>query len=973
MFSSAFNNAYHLSGSADPQTGQFSFVHSFGKVQANAGLGPQCDLTMSFGGLSTLSGNSTGLGSGWSFKLARYNRSGKLLTLNTGETYNVLNPNSTMPWVLSHKLKDIQVKQEQDKIYIYHKNGDIEILKTCPPFNNGYLWRYISASGRYMEFSYVQQSGYNRLSKISDSVGTLASVAYNDNGHKVEVTMYPNTSEEAVSALYYDSDELVRKIQLEGGENIDLDYKKFSFPESQTFYYIEKVSYPTGAIEQIDYNERLYLPYGAPIQYMPAVSKHTKVIGAQQPSIVTTYAFPQQDDEPGPNFWGYLANIDWRPDYDNLYDYPSNYTYSSVVTCGDKTITHQYNKFHQNLSIIETNWQNRAHKKTVTFEYYSDGGKVLADQPPTYELMKQKITKYEVSKSELSQNLVKSFIYDDWGNPLKEVEVTGIVKTNEYYPAIGDTGCPPHPFGMVYYIKQKMVHPNDGSSSKVYSYTHQAIEGFDGKKSVFPSTKTYDGNTRSYSYYDGSTPMLQCETKTEAVTVESKMTTISYDYTFNADTISIAETKTGYDGLVSGRSTTMSVWSDLTLQETNEAGVVTKYTYDLSKRLVSHCNAAGSEYESMTTYTYTDNPQLSSGDAHIGTLVKEESTSSTSHVYYNGEQQESIVYQQDEYGILRQVSKKQYDNQARLLSEFNFDYDISPMDHSIQETYTEGITYVYGSWGERKETQHNTGIIELTDYDPTKQQTRHRIVRRDDPTNSEKVTASLSATVTTYNLFYHKTKVETFDSSGQVYGTALYGYDGFGRKVSIRTPLQATARVIAYDNFNRQVEFEQFDGTVYSASYIDFSSEKMVSSIKIPSCDFTAGEQVYDGLSRVTSRRVNGIQNKFSYQGSSTRPSRQLNGRNQTILFDSIPELGNQYNRVASYSTDVPDGEWNNSSKLSENNFTYATTTDASFPVGRLVTASSPIASHNYSYTKTGLIKTTTQTVDKQSKSLSVS
>ena len=163
-----------------------------------------------------------------------------------------------------------------------------------------------------------------------------------------------------------------------------------------------------------------------------------------------------------------------------------------------------------------------------------------------------------------------------------------------------------------------------------------------------------------------------------------------------------------------------------------------------------------------------------------------------------------------------------------------------------------------------------------------------------------------------------KTKEEIFDSLNEIYSTALFGYDGFGRKVSVTNRLQATSKVTAYDSFNRQVEIEQCDGTPYSVTYVDFATEKLVSSIKVASLNHTIGEQEYDGLSRVVGKTINGVKTTFSYENALRNPSRQVNGRNQTILFEQIPELDNHYSKVASFSANVQIGDWDTEAKTTE-------------------------------------------------------
>lgn len=222
MFSAAFNNAECLEGAADQKTGSYSFRHIFGTVQANGKFGPKCNLTMSFGFLSTMAGkNSTGLGNGWSFKLGGY--SNKTLTLNTGESHQVLQEYyHDKAWKLSHKLKGLEVVRTgtDEPIQIKHKNGDLEVMEVHS--QDAILTRFTSANGRFLRFKYRLSNGYWRLVGVYDSDSNtkpLATVDY-DVKYRVKVTTHPGKPDECVTELFLNDAGMLYKIKLPDSKEI---------------------------------------------------------------------------------------------------------------------------------------------------------------------------------------------------------------------------------------------------------------------------------------------------------------------------------------------------------------------------------------------------------------------------------------------------------------------------------------------------------------------------------------------------------------------------------------------------------------------------------------------------------------------------------------------------------------------------------------------------------------------------------
>lgn len=191
---------------------------------------------------------------------------------------------------------------------------------------------------------------------------------------------------------------------------------------------------------------------------------------------------------------------------------------------------------------------------------------------------------------------------------------------------------------------------------------------------------------------------------------------------------------------------------------------------------------------------------------------------------------------------------------------------------------------------------------------------------------------------------------------------------GLVAEKNVTAPNGETAMITEYDEFDRPVGFKHYDGTIFKVSYVDFNAEPLVSLISVPSSDITLGKQEYDGLSRTTSRTVNGVKIQFGYKEGFVQPSRRVNARGQTILLGYIPELEMQATRVASFAADVPLGVWDDSSRESETVFTYSKKSDASH--GRILSASSSNCHYSYSYTKSGAVKSTTQTVGQQSQTV---
>ncbi len=1007
MFSQAFNNSTSLSGQPDPQTGTFSFKQSFGTIKGDAGFGPECDLAMSFSTLSTTeTDNTTGLGRGFSFTLGNYagtpEAGNETITLNSGESYQVIQSGTGQPWRTAHKLKDIIIEKNSstDEITVKHKNGDIETLKTTDDNPETYfLDTYKGSSGRFLKFTYdCNDFGYYALTSIADTNDVqLVSVQYNSSN--VVIIVNPNSSgTERKQYTVSISSGAVQSIQLPDYSEvfIQYDYKTIS---SQSLMLIRTVEYENGAKEQIEYLQNMYLCAGAPIEYLPVMTKYTKTVSDDQ-SIVSTYAYSDPN-----NYWGRSTGAIWESSKDSLLYLTEPYDYSSTVTCGNKVTITTYDRFHQTKEVVETNGDDNV-KSYSSYEYASDETVDLDGQPNTYELPTAKIMYFEnlsaasaavrsrsgrvkssrgrdahrAKRQNLSAALStkrgerkatssieyrEQYEYDDYGNTLTKIEASGLTTINEYYSADGDGGnCPPHPYDMVCYKKSETQQAYDGSESKVKTFTYRVITAIDGntQRCVVISSKTYQGCATSYDYYGTSDPSnIRCNIKSSTVSIGGNASTKTYSYTIASDWIQIQETLQGHDSIASSVITKLSLPGLLTLEERDRKNIVTSYTYDVMERLASLTVNPGSDYETITSYTYFEKY-----DNKIGTLTRQtDSKGVRKEIFYNGVSQQLYEKQQDEFGNMRTATEQTYDNEGRALSYTRYDY-IFNTDETIASTHTDTVTNIYGKWGELLEVQHNNGVCELQGLDPITLIQTSQVIQRD---SGGSIIAQKTPIVIKYDLDSHKERVDIMNLSGSIYSTTQYTYDGFGRSVSTITPLNQTASVDSYDEYDRPTQVTHLDGTSFNFDFVTFSAKRAITAVRLS--DMTLGSQAYDSLLRCTNRTVNDVSIQFDYSEAEIKPSRMVNARGQTVLFDYLNELGGQTKRHATFSNTVGSGDWEDSSKLSDVSYTYAKKSDSA-PVGRILnaTCSNGITDSN-SYSSIGFNTSSTQTVAGVSKTVS--
>lgn len=994
IFSGALNNINFLSGEVDPQTGLFSSVITFGTLFADRSFGPDFPLKMTFSPFGTLAETSSHdalLGKGWEMDLPSYNGAADTITLPGGKSYKIYNTSwagEGTPWRISHLAKDILIFGENGSydsklITIRMKNGE-EFLIYCPDQYAGYIQKYTAPDGRYFEFDIREVSGGIRLDEVTDNHGgTLVDFSYGD--HETKITLSPGTaSERKITLSTSGRDDSLSYFYIEDpdGEDImtEFEYEFTDIGSGTDVCSINKIIHPSGAEETVEYFNKIYLPNDAPWDDFPAVSIHRIQYASGGPVIETEYELGVKTEiELGAgsqhNFFGNGLNINWEDATDSLANYNGEYTYSNVVTeDGTKQTTFTYNKFHE-LLIQEETYDGGVTKKTTYSEYYGDDSIPLEDQTDVrYELKKKETVSYSDSSGKVI-DFITEYDHDDYGNELLEKLPDGTSTQNSYYPAAGEDGaCPPHPFGLVAFVKETLTVPNNAQeTAKKSTYTYQAqakIPGGDPGNFVNVKSESYAGVIVNYSYYEDTSVPHYGMLKQKTTGKVGAASYLQYGYTLDSATATLTISQTlssDIDSAVLSSSETKTWANDQTIGEVDEDQLSMQYTYDSIGRLKQETKAVGTPYEATRSWIYTAIKDMDTPDPEVGMIgwcIQEQNNASGSKIrtYYDHGKNEFFKFTCDDLGLYHKVSRIEYDALKRKTAEYRYDHELDAAGLVIQ-TFNQSMVSAYGTWGEVKKTTGFTGMESVKEVNPFTLQTTEYAQHPDS------ASVNLLPHRSTYNLFQEKEKVEVMSAIGEaatVVHSKTYGFDGFGRQTS-QTSEEGKTITKNYDGFDRPVTVTYGDGTKTIVTY-EGAGDELIQSIKVVddlAVETEMGTKSYDGLGRLLSKTVNGATWNYDYdsaKGAGTKAWRVTNARKHSLLFEFIPGL----NALQKSAASLVAGADFTSDKELENIFTYATkdTCDATHPNGSLKQASGDHGKYDYTYTPTGKVKTVTQNVN---------
>lgn len=973
LYSTAFNSLPFLSGGPDIQTGLYTLNFPFGEVSSPYGSSLSFSLTLRFSPLSTLKGSSELLGKGWSFNLPMCDFSAKKITLLDGRTFSfeqVTSAKETLWKFTNHKLNDIKLTRFYDskdtskpRMRLQYKDRNELILNTYNNPNTGdekELFTYQGEDGRKLHFHGKYLNYEWRFLKITDDNETiLLEIDYGDFNNNsirtVQVTLYPNTNGER--SFFLDiakQTNFLKKIYTEQ-ENLEylLDYTPLN-----DRYYITELKKPSGVIEEMEYDLETKIP-GSDFLYLSILSKYTRQYGINN-KLVQTFEYDENH-----NFFGNGAGS-VQEGKDLLEDLESEYFYTNSIIQGDSKITQTWNKFHQLKSIITTH-DNGIHVIEKTIDYYSEDkgqeGLEMKNQPDRFELPKEEKTIFIEYDSNTpnkiinqSEEFIKTFEFDTFGNQLKNQEISGVVTISEYYQE-GDQPAeglfPTHPFGMIDKIKKHTTTTVENPSiSKEIFYYYDSIPMFTEttKKQYLLLKSVYSDSSKEYQYFNHHTNSDTIHGKLKQITTTKSAfkTTESFTYQqdIENDLIKITKITTTHDNKYITEKKEKGIYFDLLLSETDADGRTHKYQYDTIGRLTSQTDLADSEFEVFKQFKYLANQDIE-GSFFKGWSIEitEFPSNTVRQLCYDINQKEHFVFLNDDNGRLRKISEKQYNEQGFLLSEHFFDYRDDVRVCEVSKSYK------YDNWAQMSHridemTGSETQIVS-SPFDKTIKTTHYN-------SSGEIV---INPVIETYNNFLSVEKIERFteEKYSNVYSQQTTDYDSLGRLILQMDSNKNTLQITEYDDYDRITDVILQDGTVLNFSFQDFSTVKLPKEItlKLDSGDIILGNLNFDGLKRPTTSLINGVRKTFNYVDQPTdqqiisKPAQSINGRNQIVDTTYHTEL-NMINTIICET----DSSINKSLEVASKSDDHLR-----FPIGAIKTIANEKGYTSYEYTSKGHLK----------------
>lgn len=911
FFTQATNFASTAAGSGvDPRTGLFNIKLPIAHLIGNNNLGPQLSIAPSYSPLTT---TDMGFGAGFLLGLPIYDRGDHVLTLSSGEHFKVdrdtnddhdhLDDNTDRPLSLRQcKLERVRFQKNSGADYyrLVDKSGAIVLLSG--PNTGGDLkvpQKMLTAAGHWLALHWDFHYTPPRLKTVKDEHATLLTADYDDDNDVTTLDLLPGTQEEYRVQFSFD-----------GGQLKTLSNLALGTPLAWTFGYdddtgwITSMTCPDGVTESVKLcseEDGHQFPESAHLPNLPYVTRFTHDPGGNQPAIVHTYSFTDDD------FLGASSGISWDPNDDNLYD-ASSYQYSSTETrsCDGQqlTIKRTFNNYH--LQIAETTQQNKCSEHT-TIDYPIKPGVDFDNQPGNCQLpVTHTVTWSDGVQSPRTETTTTAFdvLAEDpkrsYGNLLQRMEPDGTKTVYEYYPAAGaGNDCPADPNGFVHFLSSVTRTPDPsnkyGGPVQKTDYRYSPLEGtppsseitsvvaksderhYSDGKLLFRRTFTYNTETSEYE-------RLKSATDTDYPNGESSKTTYTatdtYAVTIDGDNATENHATQTYDGLKLTVRQTRSRFTWRSLQSVDPQGNVTEQTYDrLGRVLSATLNAQSNTYKATTTYAY----ELPGSGGIPSTIT------------VTDPRRHQIRYKRDSRGQLlekavtdidgghsgfRVVETRRYDQQGRLKETDIHDY----LDGASVSTVTK--TTGYDDWWQATRAKYNDGVIALDQFDPI------ALTRTVQHKNGN---AHTGATVITYDVSHSPINVAEWDGATR-YSQRILELDGW-HQVRREVDECGNATEREYDLWGRLSRTTLPDKTVLGYVYAPFSRQTWATDINLTDTDDktrSAGTRQLDGLGRCRSSQCGSLKWRFDFDSNSDPyPGKTVtpDGTEQRRRY--VPELNN--------------------------------------------------------------------------------
>ena len=858
LYSNAFNFEDFISGGVDPRTGLYTAALSLGEIKSGALNGPSLPVQLQF---NPLNRTDSGFGSGWALALTRYDVLGKTIMLSNGESYQAAETSGVLVFN-ELKLNTVKVtKLSSVDYHVVHKSGLREELRVYGSSNMAVPMRIVSPKGATVVLAYTSINGRPVLSEIREAEAgssgrVLLSVIRNAN---VRVVMYPGSACEASFMLSQSSSQATVSLPKGGAWVLGLQ-------QIGGVTCVTSVETPQGGRETISYKAVGHrLPPQAPMQSIPCVSSHTVFPRHGQPAITRQYQFSDA------NFLGGGAGINWSNTGDNLYRAATRFTYSSTerLMSGDRVhrfVVRTYNKFHLLIKEVATCGDAVS---TQDIEYHLLPGESLARQPAQFRLPKTQTWVYENRSSKLkSVPEVTDTVYDEYGNLLKKVEPNGVTTVFEYYPVGGSDGCLADPLAFVRFEKQRTVIPTAGlaaAATKITRSRYQLLPLLEGAVTpdvvlvqeqlleVIGSHATLRLQTDHEYLSSPADPRRHGLPQQQTMTQDNKSTLLQFEYVLNGTSLTRKTTQRGFDRTSKTTTQVFSALNGVKLSEHNEDDSMLTFEYDSLGRVVSETVAPDTIFKATRITSY----ELARGSDTPAAILGTDAKNVQHKVIYDGldrvigiEEQDSDSTQNSAGGVMKPVLTARHDVLGQRIEEVRTDWWAGRQ--VVMKT-----GFVFDDWGQIKSILHPDGRTEHQDIDPVSR-TETRWVD------------GMGKKVTRFNFFDKPESVEVFDLQQGSLGKTTQVYDGLGRTVSQTDPV-GNVTLFEYDVFDRLCVSVLPDGTRVETAYASHSRAALPTELKV--AQRSVGQQVFDGLGRMTENRVGGRVSTLGYTAGHSQPA----------------------------------------------------------------------------------------------------
>ncbi|KGQ10723.1 Wall-associated protein [Beauveria bassiana D1-5] len=893
LYSQSFNFDSFLQKGVDPRTGQYTATVIVYETPSAARNCPALQLSLTFNPLNT---QDVGFGIGWSFNLSSYQHaqvSTKTLSLSTGESFQVQETPSSIR-ITDQKLKSFQFKKVQgasDQYLVVHKSGLVELLSNQ---NGGFnvsvpvkLWE---PNGRMLTLGWARSGRQPRLESIYDGAQVLLKINYAEHDADTTVVRAPGTKEESTITVSRRNGRLAKvQLPLESTPPWGFEYDTINQVTC-----LKKIISPCGLEERVSYSDKdrgHALPPGAPLKSIPYVTCHVLWPGQQQPAIKTNYNYTTT------NFLGFGALHNWMNGEDNLYRVRQDYEYSCTVQMdGGAETKYTYNKFH-----LLVRHQRRQGTKQVTqsIAYYMDATSSFENQPAQYQLPKSVETIYEDTATKASRTETTHHVFDEWGNPIEDIQSNGVRTGREFYPSVGSTGCPADPHGFQRYIKCETVTPAPSSyqtpiRSKQYIYSQHRTASTSYTSYFVAVDKVQalqDGkefSTWEYSYVDQPDSRDHGRRQQQIIKISGKCpmtTTWKYDYPDSGSMRRTVTTKS-YDGYTAEAITYLSTLSGLAYTHKSITGVQTDFEYDKIGQLTKKVASPNTSYEASEEHRYS----VLQGDIGYCVMTKDAKGVQTRYIT-DGLERICKIDKQDadadgdvSNSTFRTVQERSYNNIGQCVAVVDSDWlrtKGEPTEQQLRQSLE------YDDWGQTSRVHESSGISTIFFTDPIGQ------------AHTEGIKGQ-SKTESKFNDFGLPVETIIYNIDGSIYATTAYGYDGLGRLVLQKDPLNRATQY-KLDCFDRVTQTIRHDGQAVNTTYAVQSSSIWPTSIDTN--NHCVGKQLFDGLGRITLHEAGGRATAMSFEGCAPAPSITTTPKGDVRRLSHEPQL--DYALMALTSKDV--------------------------------------------------------------------